>query len=236
MFTDLIEQWSYPDIQRVAKAGLMTGYPDGTFKPQQNITREEMASILSRLLFRDGLFTDILPEIMPSVVLVHAGEWMGSGAFVTMDGHIITNAHVAGDKKELTIVKDGRQNMTARVLAKSADHDLALLKVPDMPLACLKVATKDVERGEHVGLLGSPKGFTDSFTQGQISHPDRYGDKFQTDAPNNPGNSGGPAINERGEMVGVVTSKYVDVAVEGIAFCIHAKYVREFLAQNGVSV
>ena len=235
MFPDIKGHWAEKDIERALKAGAVAGYPDGTFRPDQYITRAETASVEARRLFRDGLFTDILPDIMPAVIMLHAGDWIGSGAFISPAGDIITNAHVVKDKDTLDIVKDGKPNITAKVMAKSDVHDLAWVKANITSPAYLKIAETDPERGEHVGILGSPRGYTDSFTQGQVSHPDRN-DKFQTDAPINPGNSGGPAINERGELVGVSVEKYIDVAVEGIAWCIRASVVRQFLRDCGVAL
>jgi S1-C subfamily serine protease len=241
MFKDVEPgRWSFGDIERAANAGLMTGYKDGTFQPGSYLTREQMASIVSRLLFRDGLFTDILPTIRPAVVTLFRDGALGSGAYVTAN-LIITNKHVVGDATILTVMKEGQENKAGKVAAVSTAHDLALVQVDKPSPVWLKIAQEAVQQGDHVGILGAPRGYMESFTQGQVSHIRRPSDIvsdadcFQTDAPINPGNSGGPAVNERGELIGVVVAKYVDVSVEGIGFVIHAKYVDEFLKKNWVT-
>lgn len=243
MFEDIKGHWAEQDILRTAKSGLMTGYEDGTFRPENKLTRAEMASIISRLLFRDGLFVDVLPDVIKSVVTVRRSDGgQGSGFYVTPN-HIITNKHVvtSGNTtfEKVDLLTENYGNGKATLFRTSRDHDLALL-ITDKEAPPLKLSDVDVVQGQHVGLIGTPKGYMNSFTQGQVSHvlrsadPINPGDCFQTDAPISPGNSGGPAINEKGEVVGVNVAKYTDISVEGIGFVIHAKYVREFMKQCGL--
>jgi len=245
-FTDVSpDDWAAKLIDRQAKKGSMVGYPDGTFHPDQPVIRREVASILDRRDAWDGSFKDVLPGAMDAVIALTFENMLGSGFFVSGEGHIITNRHVAecSTTGTMTILKDGQPNVSAKLLAVSDVHDLALFKVDFAPPAWLKLATVEAERGDHVGLIGAPKGYTDSYTQGVVSHPRRAGDPltavidcFQFDAPANPGNSGGPCINEAGEVIGVDCSKWVAVDTEGLAWAVHAKYARELLAANGVVV
>ena len=246
MFKDVRpDDWAAKSIDRVAKAGRMVGDPGGMFRPDDPITRREMASILDRMMAWDGSFKDVLPDVMPAVIALVFNTSLGSGFYVSPQGYIVTNRHVAdiSPTGALTIIKDGMPSRAVKVVAISNKHDLALLKDTVTPPAWLKLAAKDVQLGDHVGVVGAPKGYTDTFTQGQVSHTRRAGnpvsdivDCFQTDAPINPGNSGGPVINEAGEVAGVVCSKFVSIDTEGMAWAIHARYVREFLAKNGVVV
>lgn len=228
------EYWGAVSIEAVTKAGLMSGYPDGTFQPEKSLTRAEMASILHRLMFRDGLFDDILPKVMPSVVLVHRGNALGSGACIAQKNgysYIITNAHVVGNATTFMLVEDdGTPNFDGQLAAKDESIDLALIKTLHQ-LPPLTVTTQ-MRLGEPVAVLGAPRGYTDSVTVGVISHLYRNEGKwFQLDAPISPGNSGGPVINEKGEIVGVVVAKFVDVAVEGIGFAIKPELVKEFISK-----
>lgn len=247
MFKDVpTEDYALKSIERVARAGIMQGDTEGTFRPDAPITRREMAIILARQMAWDGSFKDVLPVALPAVFTLAFNTSLGSGFFVTPAGHIITNKHVAqiSTTGTMTLIKDGQPNASVKILAVDTVHDLALLKA-DMGYSVpyLKLSQKDVERGDHVGVIGSPAGYSDSFTQGVVSHPSRASNpvdgvvnEFQTDAVINPGNSGGPIINEDGEVVGVSVSKYVAIDVEGMCFGIHAKYVREFCLKNGVTV
>ncbi len=240
MYNDVDKnRWSYVSIEAVTKAGLMSGYPDGTFRPEQSLTREEIASILHRLLFRNGLFNDILPNVMPSVVLVHRGDALGSGACIKQvsgTSYIITNAHVVGSKTTFGLIKDdGTPNFTGELVAKDDSLDLAIVKTTRV-LPALNIST-ELTLGQPIAVIGAPVGFTESVTVGVVSSLKR--DKWiQIDAPINPGNSGGPVVNEKGEIVGVVVAKIPKIGsgdeiipIEGMGFAIKAEVVKNFVTQ-----
>lgn len=239
------DDWAKKDIEKVTAAGRMSGYPGGWFKPDQYITRREMASILARQMAWDGSFKDVLPSCLPAVVSLRSENGLGSGFFITEDGYIITNNHVAliSTDGTLTVEDSAVPIGKAKIIATNAMHDMALLKLGAVGMPFLTIAAAEVEVGDHVGIIGAPKGYVDSFCQGVVSHVKRVKDPtaleadcFQFDAPANPGNSGGPLINEAGEVVGVDVSKWVAVDTEGLAWAIHARYVREFCRLNGITV
>jgi S1-C subfamily serine protease len=223
------DRWSAGAIERVSQTGIMSGFPDGTFRPAEPLTREQMASILDRLRFRDGLFADVLPAVLPSCVLVHRGDAFGSGVCIGSKGgysYILTNAHVIGDKTSATLIKDNMPNNDAVLVHKDTGADLALLKTKaQFPMLEIDL---NISLGEPVAVIGSPKGYSDSVTVGVISHLNR-GNHVQTDAPINPGNSGGMVINERGKIVGIAVAKYVAVDTEGIAFFIKPEIIKNFV-------
>lgn len=216
-------RWSEKAIQQVAAAGLMSGFPDGSFAPDHPLTREQFASVLSRLMFRDGLFSDILPKVMSSIVVIQAGSYLGTGVFISSQGHIITNTHVViNNLTSVTVKREGKPDRKAEITMMSTGHDLFIFRCDMLPDETFLKLNPNIELGQHVGIIGHPYGLRDTFTQGQVSHVDR-GDVFQTDAPINPGNSGGAAINEYGELIGVTVSKSAEG--EGLGFCIKAQYV-----------
>lgn len=229
------DRWDAYSIDVVSSRGLMSGYPDGTFRPDQFLRRGEFASALHRWMFRDGLFDDILPKVMPSVVMVHRGDALGSGACVALkDGvsYVLTNAHVVGDKDTFTLIKDdGSPNFEGKLFMKSPDQDLAIVTT-SRELPPLEVSTELV-LGQPVAIIGAPFGYTETVTVGVVSNLNR-GDFVQIDAPISPGSSGGPMIDERGRLVAVVVAKVVDIAVEGIGFAIKPQYVKDFLSRTGV--
>jgi S1-C subfamily serine protease len=234
MFKDVDpEAWYAQPIETVVRAGLMGGYPDGTFKPGQNITRAEIASILSRYLFRDGVFTDILPDVLPCVVRISHSTAIGSGVSIG-GGKILTNAHVVkGAEAETMTVDTYNSTCIGRYLIASSvpGEDLALIAIgPALP--AIKFAP-DVRVGEPVAVVGSPLGIRQSVTVGVISALEQGNDKqyIQIDASINPGNSGGLVCNEKGELVGMATAKVVGVAIEGIGYVTNLDKIKYFLGR-----
>ena len=152
----------------------------------------------------------------------------GSGFIVSSDGLILTNAHVVKDAKEVTVKLTDRRELRAKVLGADAKTDIAVLKVEakDLPVVALgKVA--DLSVGEWVLAIGSPFGFENTVTAGVVSAkgralPDDSAVPFiQTDVAVNPGNSGGPLFNARGEVVGINSQIYSRTGgYQGVSFAI----------------
>jgi serine protease Do len=154
----------------------------------------------------------------------------GSGFFITPDGYIVTNNHVASDAVSLEIITDDGKTYTAKVIGTDSRTDLALLKVDgrtDFPYVKFAHATAQV--GDWVVAMGNPFGLGGTVTAGIVSARGRdigegpYDDFLQIDAPVNKGNSGGPTFNQDGEVVGVNTAIYSPSGGSvGIAFDIPA--------------
>ena len=159
-------------------------------------------------------------------VVVGRQRSVGSGFVIDAEGYILTNAHVVSGARRVQIVLpadnadgtlatalSGKSSLVpARIVGIATELDLALLKVDDMKLPALALATySEVRQGETVFAFGSPVGLRNSLTHGLVSAVARQVDPdspliyIQTDAPINPGNSGGPLVNIRGEVVGVNT-------------------------------
>ncbi|PYQ72844.1 MAG: peptidase S1 [Acidobacteria bacterium] len=142
---------------------------------------------------------------------------IGSGVIIDAGGYIVTNGHVVDGARAIQVVipgeKAGRgRTVDAKIVGIAREIDLALLKVdvtglPALPLA----APGSVRQGELVFAFGSPEGLRDSVTMGVVSATDRQPDPdapmvyIQTDTPINHGNSGGPLVNVKGELVGINT-------------------------------
>jgi serine protease Do len=152
----------------------------------------------------------------------------GSGFIVSPDGLIMTNAHVVRDATEVIVKLTDRREFTAKVLGSDPKTDVAVLKIdaknlPTVPLG----STKDLKVGEWVLAIGSPFGFENSVTAGVVSAKGRSlpDDGFvpfiQTDVAVNPGNSGGPLFNTRGEVVGINSQIYSQSGgYQGLSFAI----------------
>jgi serine protease Do len=141
---------------------------------------------------------------------------MGSGFIVSADGYILTNAHVVADFDEVTVrLADVKREFKAKVVGLDKRTDVALIKVDakDLPTVTLGDSSK-IEAGQWVAAIGSPFGFANTITAGIVSAtgralPDETFVPFiQTDVAVNPGNSGGPLINLKGEVIGINSMIY----------------------------
>lgn len=156
---------------------------------------------------------------------------LGSGIIVSNDGHIITNLHVINQAREVTVYLSDGQMLPAKFLGADPLVDLAVLKVDAGNLPSLPFADSDEVRvGQLVFAIGNPLGLQETVTQGIISGIGRRAvnelnaEFFQTDAAVNPGNSGGPLVNVRGEIVAVNNS--IALESQGISFAIPANLAR----------
>jgi S1-C subfamily serine protease len=172
----------------------------------------------------------------PAVVQLQGLQKMGSGFFVTETGIIATNAHVARDEGLLLATLANGQQLEARVVYIDEDLDIALVKVPGENFAHLALAdAQTVRQGESVLAIGNPGGAMQfSMTKGIVSAVGKFreagsGTWVQTDAPVNPGNSGGPLLNMRGEVVGINTLKLIKKNATGIAFALSASDLLDVL-------
>ncbi|MBK8666579.1 MAG: Do family serine endopeptidase [Burkholderiales bacterium] len=152
----------------------------------------------------------------------------GSGFIVSPDGLILTNAHVVRGAKTVTVKLTDRREFAAKVLGADAKTDIAVLKIDAHKLPTVALgSSKNLQVGEWVLAIGSPFGFENSVTAGVVSAkgrslPDDSAVPFiQTDVAVNPGNSGGPLFNARGEVVGINSQIYSrSGGYQGLSFAI----------------
>jgi serine protease Do len=153
---------------------------------------------------------------------------LGSGFIISPDGLILTNAHVVYGAKDVTVKLTDRREFDAKVLGLDTRTDVAVLKIDAKNLPTLPLGSvRDLKVGEWVLAIGAPFGFENTVTAGVVSAKSRLlpGDGFvpfiQTDAAVNPGNSGGPLLNTRGEVVGLNSQIYSNSGgSQGLSFAI----------------
>ena len=139
---------------------------------------------------------------------------LGSGVIISADGYIVTNNHVVDGAKQVTVtLSDGRE-LTARVVGRDPQTDVAVIKVSAKDLPAITFASSHkVEVGDRVLAIGNPFGIGETVTTGIVSATSRraglglaYEDFIQTDAAINPGNSGGALVDVEGRLVGINTA------------------------------
>lgn len=160
-----------------------------------------------------------------ATLLVRVPAGIGSAVLISPDGFALTAAHVIGDANKVEVVADGGDEFEARVVRVDDRQDVALLKIPQLGSApCLHPAAQRTPVGSDIYVLGSPGGEELSFSvaKGIVSGYRNFdGVRFvQLDASVNPGNSGGPVVDDRGEIVGLASWKVSHVAMEGLAFAV----------------
>ena len=153
----------------------------------------------------------------------------GSGVIISKDGYIVTNNHVISDAEEIKVTLKSGKEYTAKLVGTDEKTDIAVLKIDAKDLTPATFGDSSaLAAGETIVVVGNPLGsLGGSVTSGIISATDREieVDKqtmnlIQIDAAVNPGNSGGALFNLKGELVGIVNSKYSAEEVEGLGFAI----------------
>jgi len=182
-------------------------------------------------------FPGAVPRSMPE-----HGE--GSGFIVSPDGVILTNAHVVNDATEVTVKLTDRREFHAKVIGSDKPSDVAVLKIDATGLPTVKLGSSMKEKvGEWVLAIGSPFGFENSVTSGIVSAKARslpdgtYIPFIQTDVAVNPGNSGGPLFNMKGEVIGINSQIFTHTGgYQGLSFAVPidlAVKVKDQLQQFG---
>ena len=201
----------------------------------------------------DAEYTRLTAAVMPSVVSIattrsvslspflppREERSLGSGVIVSQEGHILTNHHVVAGVETIVVqLIDGR-HLPAQLIGTDEVTDIAILKITAPDIVPLPLGDSDAVRvGQMVFAVGNPFGFQASVTQGIVSGRDRRASEdsgvefLQTDAAVNEGNSGGPLLNLRGEVIGInsrIFSRAEATAWLGISFAIPSNVARRAL-------
>jgi S1-C subfamily serine protease len=190
----------------------------------------------------------VVEAVSPSVVHVQvrghrqgrAAQGSGSGTILSPDGIVLTNNHVVEGATAIELSLTDSRRVAARVLGRDPDTDIAVLRAETsdrLPAARLG-NSKKIKPGQIAIAIGNPFGFESTVTAGIVSAVGRslraqngrlIGDVIQTDAALNPGNSGGPLVNSRAEVIGVNTA--VIMGAQGICFSVASNTAQHVLTQ-----
>ena len=168
---------------------------------------------------------ELFEDIKTSVVTINSRDGHGSGFFISEDGLILTNYHVVGDYDEVKVVLQNKMKITAKVIRVNMNEDLAILKVDGEGFKFMDISgAYQAKVGEDVYAIGTPADLSlgQTITKGMVSGFREFDEKklIQTDVSMNPGNSGGPLINTKGKVLGLVSMKLIANEIEGIGFAI----------------
>ena len=239
---------AYPAVEATAM-DIPTSFPFGAATKALVGLKPDAASF-SRSVNDARLFQ----RISPSVVLIVAGDSLGSGAVIDRDGLVITNWHVINGAKDIAVIlkperegaKPARADIrVANIVKYDEIADLALLRIEALPprVAPIRLGgISDIGVGLDVHAIGHPTGEAWTYTKGVIS---QYREEYewksplrkhkasvvQTQTPINPGNSGGPLLADSGVMIGV--NSFKSQGTEGQNFAVSVEEIKVFLTRSG---
>jgi serine protease Do len=223
---------------------------EGLSEISQTVTRRVNPSVVHIQVSLKDQSSERLGRWNPDLQGFRVPSGQGSGIVVAEDGYILTNYHVLESNAEIQVYLSDNRVLPAEVVGVDRTTDLALLKVDATDLLPIAWGDSDeVDIGSPVWAVGSPFGLAGSVSFGILSgkhridlnaNPQyrgsreritsRYSDLMQSDVAVNPGNSGGPLVNGRGELIGINTA-IVGESYRGVSFSIPSRIAREVLDQ-----
>lgn len=170
---------------------------------------------------RDEVLGNNFSAVLPSVATIRIGLVHGSGFIIGRSGHLLTNAHVVGASKRVSVILNNGIEIDGEVLRTNEARDVALVKIPVRTPRPLPIRTARTQRAERVYAVGSPKQFSSTVTAGVVSahRIDLLldGNNFiQSDAAISPGSSGGPLLDRFGNVIGISVASHASPKAQNL--------------------
>lgn len=219
-------------VSDAMEKGLYTFMNSPKFKQELCATNPEIIHESTNIeIGKPVRFVSSLEEAVAASLTVKSKQGHGSGFLISENGYVVTNYHVVADSTNLQVILNDGSTYSARVLNVNKTADLALLKIEKsglIPFNILAVNMPDI--GEDVFAIGTREAedLSQTISKGIISsiRSQSNGSKIiQTDAKVNSGNSGGPLVDGKGNILGIVNAKLKGVGIEGIGFSIPSEMI-----------
>lgn len=212
---------SAPAAERLPVAGSAPEAPPALATPAAAAVQPERAAVAARPSPAPR-WSEVAARAQSWTVAVRADQSYGAGVAVDRAGFILTNLHVVDGAKTITVTPFAADPISAEVLDTDRELDLALLRLPTSLSNVAVVGRSDgLGVGDEVMAVGSPRKMYFSVSRGMVSFPNRFLDGveyIQTDLPINVGNSGGPLVDDEGNVIGIVSFILRDS--QGISFAL----------------
>lgn len=178
-------------------------------------------------------FSEMIKYANKSCVTIETENGHGSGFLISQSGLILTSSHVIDNANKLKIHLNNGVTFNASLISKNESFDVAIIKIPGEGYQSLKLNKIPIELGDDIVTIGTPTDIElgQSLSKGVVSGLRKIDDKVftQLNISVSPGNSGGPLLNDKGEVVGIISSKLIGEGIEGIAFAVPTESIMETL-------
>lgn len=175
-------------------------------------------------------FSEIIEASIRKVVSVKTGESIGAGFLIDKQGYVVANLHLLNGMENVEVKTFEGQSYDAEIIGEDSQADLVLLKISGNFDSFELDDSEKIQVGEKVIAIGNPLGLSFTVTEGIVSAVERRGPNglevyVQTDVTLNPGNSGGPLINQEGKVIGINNFKIGEA--ESLGFALESNVIRE---------
>ncbi len=169
--------------------------------------------------------SEMIQAATPACVTIQTEAGHGSGVIVSTSGHVLTAYHVVDGVNSIEAIQSNGLKLEAKLLAYDESHDVALLKIPGSGYKALPIGeSQQASLGTDVFTIGTPTDIElgQSVSKGIVSGKRKVEEivYIQTDVSVSPGNSGGPLINPKGEVIGIIQKKLIGNGIEGVGFAL----------------